>query len=45
MSLKHIQEIKEWMIHNRSYPELIEWVPKYLWEWKNWWTWVTCHNQ
>ena len=30
MIIKSIEEIKEWMVDNRRYPELIEWVPKYL---------------
>ena len=30
MLLKCIKEIKEWMIKNHTYPELIEWVPQYL---------------
>ena len=30
MLIKCIKYIKEWMIDNRTYPELIEWVPQYL---------------
>ena len=30
MLLKCIQELKEWMIDNNTYPELTEWIPQYL---------------
>ena len=30
MLIKCTKEIKEWMVDNHTYPELIEWVPKYL---------------
>ena len=30
MLLKCINKLKEWMIENHTYPELIEWVPQYL---------------
>ena len=30
MLIKCIKDIKEWMIENNTYPELIEWVPQYL---------------
>ena len=32
MLIKCINEIKEWMIENHTYPELIEWVPQYLFQ-------------
>ena len=30
MLIKCINKIKEWIIENNTYPELIEWVPQYL---------------
>ena len=30
MLIKFIKKIKEWMIGNHTYPELIEWAPQYL---------------
>ena len=30
MLIKCTKDIKEWMVDNHIYPELIEWVPKYL---------------
>ena len=30
MLIKCIEEIKEWMLDNHTYPELLEWVLKYL---------------
>ena len=30
MLIKCTKDIKEWMVDNNTYPELIEWVPKHL---------------
>ena len=44
MLIKCMNDIKEWMADNQTYPELIEWVPKYLLRKRRAtsWIWVKC---